>query len=219
MPIRKAVKIGKLSQRNLNWILLGASFLSLLIALIHFFGESGRGPAAINHRSLFSQPLPNDLQAMAKEILKDAEIKVAKQESALVLSHFDVAVSGQARSLCEVFDRLEVRFEAEGMAVNGARPTLFIEGPCEAGSGTKMRPIFIPVAMLKAERPSTGVEMTFSPHRQFTYRTENFDGSWPSHWVLTEIRGFSQAAEKVEFRLGRREIYTHSEGPLQMIWE
>lgn len=193
--------------------------MSLVVALIHFFGESGRGPAAIDHKSIFGRPAANDLQALAKEILKGAEIKVAKQESALVLAHFDVAVSGQTKGLCEVFDRIEVRFEAEGMAVNGARPSLLIEGPCEIGSSSRIRPIFIPVMMLKAERPATGVEMTFSPHRQFTYRTENFDGSWPAHWVLTEIRGFSQMADKIEFRLGRREIYTHSQGPLQMIWD
>lgn len=218
-PISLGVSNLQNKSKKLSFVLLAITFLSLVVAIIHFFGDSDRTPAAINRKDIYSQQRPQDPSWVARELLATAEIKSAKLEAALVLRHFNIEIAGQRLSFCQAFDRLEVRFEAEGMATNGIRPTLIIDGPCEISkNGNDISPIFIPIADLKGHKASPGAELSFSPHRQFTYQIQNFEGEWPSHWVLTDIRGYKKDQLGQEIKIGRREIYTHSPRPLQMIW-
>jgi hypothetical protein len=178
---------------------------------IHHFKFSGREPAAINRSNLFDESRPLDTSMLAKEVLSGADIKLAGKEAALTLN----LKSG----LCEAFDQIEITFEAEGIATNGARPSLHVSGPCESADlkGSQQR-FFIPYDILRSQRAVPGAELSFSPHSEFLYRVENFEGAWPEHWVLTEIRGYRKNATGAEFKIGRKEIYTFSSRPLQMIW-
>lgn len=211
MPIRTAMGLIRFLVGKKGFVIAAVILMMAFGYLIHFYGSSKRGPAAINHSELFQDIKPEDIDRFAKEILTDARIDVQKQQSVVYLNI--------KRDTCVVYDRVELRFEAEGVAVNGQRPALVVDGPCVASNEEReFQMLHIPVESMRPLRPTAGSELSFSTHPGYFYRAENFDGEWPDHWVLTDIRGYKNTSVGIEFKIGRREIYKYSPRPLHMIW-
>lgn len=197
---------------------LGGSVLAKRL----FDTHSSRSPAAIDKAAIFDVSYLEGgalKSASARQLLQSAEIVAQKEELGVSLGHFVTKnETGEKKFLCDVYDHVSLRFEAEGIAISGERPSLEVMGPCQVSENlNKMRPLYIPIAEIKAQPPADG-ELSFGQHKDQVYRVSNVSGQWPTTWVLTEVRVSRKDAPGQTLFLDRRDVYNFSSKPIMMSW-
>jgi hypothetical protein len=166
-----------------------------------------RDPAAVRQVSDFSNLSGTDLSdAMKKRILLGSAVVREKQSLGIELGHFAMAkITGEKTLACQEFQKVTLRFEAEGVATNGERPVMEVEGACEFSLDmTKISPILIPVDKVLAEKPSDG-EIQYREGRPVTLRFRGVMEEWPTRWLLTSVR-LSNSGEQKEFLIDFEEV-------------
>lgn len=171
------------------------------------WGPINRDPAAVRQVYDFSSLTGNDLTAaMKKRILSGATVIRDQQSLGVELGHFAMAkLTGEKTLACQEFEKVTLKFEAEGVATSGERPVMEVEGSCEFSSDmTKINPIFIPVDRVMAEKPSDG-EIQYREGRPVTLRFKGMTEEWPTRWLLTSVR-LSHAGNQKEFLIDANEV-------------
>jgi len=166
-----------------------------------------RDPAAVRQVYDFSSLTGSDLtNAMKKRILSGATVVRDHESLGVELGHFAMAkITGEKTLACQEFEKITLRFEAEGVATSGERPKMEVEGACEYSPDmTKINPIFIPINRILAEKPADG-EIQYREGRPVTLRFQGLTEAWPTRWILTAVR-LSNAGEQKEFVIEADEV-------------
>jgi hypothetical protein len=162
------------------------------------WGPVARDPAAVRQVYDFSSLTGSDLStAMKKRLLTGANVIREQTSLGIELGHFALAkITGEKTLACQEFDRVTLRFEADGIAVSGERPVMEVEGACEFSADmTKINPIFIPVEKVLAEKPGDG-EIQYREGKGVTLRFHGMPDEWPTRWLLTSVRLSNPGSQK-----------------------
>jgi hypothetical protein len=173
------------------------------------WGTINRDPAAVRQVYDFSGLTGSELtHAMKKRLISAATVVREKESLGVELGHFALAKFGahnEKTLACQEFEKVILRFEAEGVATGGERPVMEVEGPCEFSSDMmKINPIFIPVDKIMAEKPLDG-ELQYHEGRPVTLRFQRMPDEWPTHWILTAVR-LSNPAQQKELLVDAEEV-------------
>lgn len=176
------------------------SFLAGYGVMVHTseWGPIARDPAAVRQVYDFSNLSGSDLtQAMKKRILTGATLVRQQSSLGIELGHFAMAkLTGEKTLACQEYDKVILRFEADGIAVSGEHPVMEVEGACEYSSDmTKISPVFIPIDKIMAEKPGDG-EYQYREGRAVTLRFHGMPDEWPTRWLLTSVRLTSPTQQK-----------------------
>ena len=183
--------------------------------------SSPRGPAAIRRVFDFSHLNGSALRlASQKRLVTDARIVATSSKIGIELGHFVTrSADGSRLFACEFFDRVNLTFEAEGIAESGEKPTMNVDGPCLMGQDlNRIAPIWIPVQKITAERTAPGLELSFSEFANVNFRFENIPSDWPKAWVLTSVRVFNSEETGRELAISHRELAEIGGQPLRLVW-
>ena len=187
------------------------SFRGLIYVHSDYF-NNGRNPAAIRRSFDFSHLEGSALQlASRRRLVTDAQVVLA--ESGMVgveLGHFLTRDdSGRQVFACEFYDRVSMRFEAEGVADGGEKPGMVVEGPCSvplAEDLNRMAPIYIPVARIMGMPAADSEALTFPDIAGVQYKFSSVGTQWPRHWILQGIRLFNQHEPTRDISIGAAEM-------------
>lgn len=179
-----------------------------------------RNPAAIPKTQYFdfSKLESGDLEAASrKRLLRGSHLIARKNRIGITLGHFIMRdESGQSVMACDYYDKIQMDFEAEGMAVSGDRPRMTIEAPCSAGEDQSVtRTIWLPLDEILANPPADG-DISILQEMNLVLSFKNLDFMWPEHWVLSKVRLLNQANNKRELLIEREEIYRISDVPMTL---
>ena len=149
-----------------------------------------RDPAAVRQVYDFSHLRGNALEVAIKQRVV-AGIEVMKEDGkiSVALGHFAFINGGGERTLgCREYGKVMMTFEADGVVVNGERPTMEVEGACEFSEDlARVNPLTIPVARILGERPADG-EFSFMDGKAVSVKFSNLSDEWPRKWVLSGVR-------------------------------
>lgn len=204
-------------------ILLVSVVFGLIKAVQRITNEDGRQPAAIDKARIFDVSYLEGgalKTASAKQLLQQAEVHIAKNDVSVSLGHF-VAKSpnGERRLLCDIYDRVELSFEADGVAINGERPRLIVTGPCVPSENLNhMNAIHIPYAEIMNQRAGDG-EFSFGVAPDHFYKITNVGNQWPDQWILSEVRLLNKTNPAAFLQLDRRDVYNFSTKPIVLNWQ
>ncbi len=190
--------------RSLILVVLGVSCgVYVVTSNLHKF-QTARNPAAIRHAYDITHLRGSNLDAALKErLLSGVETFKDEQGVGIGFGHFAFSLdSGEKILGCRAYDKINLSFEAEGVAVNGEKPKMTVEGHCEYSSDlTKINPLWIPARRIFGERPADG---DFSDYdRPVQVKFSNVADEWPRKWVLI---GVSVIGEKGQVDISQYEV-------------
>lgn len=180
----------------------------------------GRDPAAVRQMYDFSSLRGSTLDdAMKERVLAGLSVHKGDDHSVgLALGHFTLAsVQGGEKTLaCREYDKIVLTFEAEGVAVDGERPTMQVEGGCRFTDDlASTEPLMIPVEQILNEKPADG-EFKFMQGHGVAVRFEHILDEWPRKWVLTDVK---MQGLKGAFAVSRNEIHQQLGHFLQLTFD
>jgi hypothetical protein len=151
-----------------------------------------RGPASIQKVFDFSYLEGSALQAAAKDRLSSSiSITMSEDKAKALITVGNFALKGeldQRDFACGFYDRLTLTFEAEGVSVDGEKPTLIISSGCEVGSNINyLEPISIPVTKLTQQTPSNTEFKFFDSRLPLAIKLVESPPEWPKKWVLRDL--------------------------------
>lgn len=164
-----------------------------------------RDPSAIRQHYDFTNLKGTALEiAMRERIISQIEIVKNDVGFGLNLGHFAFkSDNGENLLGCQYFNKVTLVFEAEGAAVNGVKPTMEVDGPCENSEDlTKINAVMIPLKQLMIEKPTDG-DFNFNQGKPLSLRMLNLTDSWPTMWSLIGVRLNSTSQQ---FIIDRNEI-------------
>lgn len=164
-----------------------------------------RDPSAIRQHYDFTNLKGTALEvAMRERIVSQIEIVKNDNGFGLNLGHFAFrSDNGENLLGCQYFNKVTLIFEAEGAAVNGMKPTMEVDGPCESSEDlTKINAVMIPIKQLMLEHPADG-DFNFNQGKPLSMRMLNLPDSWPTMWNLIGVRLNSTSQQ---FIIDRNEI-------------
>lgn len=186
-------------------LVLGLSFIAGFAWIGAFQSEDqqivsisrgGRDPAAIRKVYDFSGLDGSELsEASKKRLISGFEVTREGENIGLRLGHFVISsASGQKVFACDHYDRVILSFEGEGVAVNGDKPAMEIEGPCSTDQDVnRISPLWIPVARLSGET----LDNSEPDRSDVKLRFSRVSEEWPAHWVLVKVKLRNQQDEEV----------------------
>ncbi len=184
------------------------------------FTSNVRNPAAV-HRDLDDTKLEGSelLTGTRNRLLAEAKVLLEPGEMGLQFGHFVTRDSQGNRQLaCDYYNKMRVRFEADGVATAGEKPTMEIEGPCRTGDDiTKIEPVWIPVFKILGEKPSD-MELSFSESEGLAFKFTNIDGQWPTRWQLASIQLFNDAESGRTVYFDSQAVRAIRSKPLVLAW-
>lgn len=178
-----------------------------------------RSPAAVSKVIDFSH-LEGSAFSLAsqKRLLSEANILKKDDFVGVELGHFVAkGPSGKRRFACHLYDRIELKFVAEGVAESGEQPVMYVEAKCEIGKSVgKIAPIWIPVAKLNQEKPSN-MELMLNEPQQLLFRFDHIGSHWPQQWALKGLTMFSNNSDR-RITIKESELREIKEKPLRLVW-
>jgi hypothetical protein len=179
-----------------------------------------RDPAAIQKQYDFAELKGSALEYASKErLIKKARIISESGFVGIQLGHYLTRDNNGSKAFaCQMFDRVEVEFEADGFAVNGERPSLIVSGACVASADINtIEPLWIPIARIMADQ-SGDSEYEFREKGTVSIRLNNIGEEWPLYWTLTGVKLYDSNGQNGKVEIDLSEIKTILNKPVQMIW-
>ena len=184
----------------------------LLFIFVFLFGFFFFKPDKVPQRKLASIPETintdySDLsggslqKAVTNRVLKDSYISRESGDIHINLPHFQMMVDEKrGRSACEYFKKIQVKIHADGVAVSGEKPSLFLESTCIIGQDNYIQPLKIPSAMFLDIDP-----IEISSHQveydQTFISFASMPNSWPSLWLVSEAFLMPYKESDLEMRI------------------
>lgn len=190
------------------------------LATTQLYVFSGREPASIEQKNLFSLFQTQNALGVALEKRVVESINVAKNERLYQINirNFVLKDTAESLHLCEYFNTYTLTFEAEGIASSGERPTMTVSSPCELSAKTNLPiPIMIPVDDIHKLAPNdTDISFQINPKANFSFR--NISDNWPEYWVLAKVEFNSKDFSSRDLIIKKRDLYNISQKPITMNW-
>ena len=174
--------------------------------------DNSRIPAAIRKEIDFSKLDGAELINATQKRLVTAARVVASSEGGgqigLELGHFVTrAQDGKKKLACDAFfNRVALRFEADGIAAAGDKTMMEVDSPCRINFDNinNIETIWIPVAKLMKERP-TDMDLTYEDDVKFRFMNMP-GGEWPGKWNLLSVRLYNSQDSAHEVKISQREL-------------
>lgn len=171
-----------------------------------------RTPSAIRQQYDFTNLRGSSLEvAMRERVISQIEVIKSNEGFGLSLGHFALRNSlGDSLLGCQFYNKVTLTFEAEGVAINGVKPTMQVDGPCENTEDlTKIKAVMIPFRTLMKESPADG-DYNFTQPKPVSIKLLNLADNWPDMWHLVGVTlhsSFSDSeAQGGQFIIDRSEI-------------
>lgn len=180
---------------------------------------NSRVPAAIRRDLDFSKLDGAELiTASQKRLVTAARVILQDDELGIELGHFVTrGTTGKSQLACDFYDRVTLRFEAEGIAESGDKPVMEIDGPCRPAQDiSQIAPIWVPVARILNERPND-MDLKYGD-QGVEYRFVHIGSEWPMRWALQSVRLYNGAETGREVNITKRELYDLRAKPLVLNW-
>lgn len=184
------------------------------------FSGSERNPAAIRRNLDFSKLADDELiTASQKRLVTAAKVLLHDGDVGVELGHFVTRdLANEKKLACDFYNRMVLRFEADGIAVSGDKPVMEIEGPCRiADDITRIEPVWIPVRRILGES-ATDKDISFPDQEGVNFRFLHMGGDWPMRWSLASVRLYNDAEGGREVSISRQEMSDIRENPLVLKW-
>ncbi len=212
-------------RQKLRWLTIfsvalamgGATYLSYLLN-----PSNERDPAAISnsYKYDFSTLRGRDLKVeSAKALIEEARVMKVAERFGVVLGNFLITdEEGKKRSACSVYDRVQLEFTAEGMAISGSRPKMEITAYCEEGRNkNRLQTLWIPYRDFLKEEPGE-FEVTMNQEMKTHFRFVDLSLEWPDQWVLSKVRLYNDADSSQQILVDQENINRLSGAPVSMLW-
>lgn len=157
-----------------------------------YLSDTNRDPAAINKKIDFSVQEGLDFLTSNKErLLTAAKMIVREEDVGVEFGHFLVeGADGKRKPACQSqYNWITLRFEAEGVAESGEKPSLEIESPCRQNEDdfSRLATLWIPVDRILGERP-TNMDLSYPDQQEVNFKFDHMTSEWPMRWTLHEVR-------------------------------
>lgn len=226
------------AERPPNYALWGGVFTFGLFACIGFFislnawdgmiyvsdlkvkGMSGRLPAAIKKDLDFSRLNGAELMmASQKRLLTAARVVTDKNAVGIEFGQFIIrSDEGQRQLACDFYDRVRVRFEADGLASGGEKPQMEVNAPCATSSDlARTEPIWIPANEIIEGRAVDG-EATFASVERTSFKFSQMMDKWPKRWAVTEVTLYRESEPGREIHVDQEDMRDFRRKPLVIDW-
>lgn len=184
--------------------------------------RNARSPAAIRRDLDFSLLNGADLvTASQKRLVTAARTVSEKGDIGIELGHFVTrGADGRRELACDVYDRVSLRFEAEGIAEGGEKPTMEVESPCTMSRDiTMIEAVWIPVQRIMSER-STDMDLSLDERNgsKVSFKFSNMTSDWPTQWRLASVRLSDNDQKGPEVSLAGRELRDLLKKPMVLNW-
>lgn len=171
------------------------------------FSSNTRNPAAIKRDLDFSKLDGSELlTATQKRLVSAAKVIATEGLLGVELGHFVARdTTGERRLACEaLYDRVAMRFDAEGVASAGEIPEMEIDAPCKISETdiASLTPVWIPVAKILGGKPVNSELETDGVKFKFN----SMNGSWPVSWRLKSVRLYDSRDTSREVSISNREL-------------
>lgn len=182
--------------------------------------QNGRKPAAIKRELDFSRLDGAELiTATQKRLVTAARTIIRDGLVGVELGHFVTRdANGERRLACDAaYDRIQLIFEADGIASAGEKPEMEIDGPCRSSMTdiASIEPIWIPVEKIMDNRPAN-MDLDFFEDVKFKF--DNMGMSWPVMWSLQSVRLYNSQDPTREVRITTRQMQEIRQQPFVLNW-
>ena len=179
-------------------------------------GKSARLPAAIRKDLDFSRLNGAELMmASQKRLLTAAQVVADKNGVGIEFGQFIIrSDEGQRQLACDFYDRVRVRFEADGMASSGERPMMEVNAPCATATDiARTEPIWIPTLEIASGNAVDG-DATFASAARTTFKFSHMMNQWPSKWAVTEVTLYRESEPGREVHVDQEDMRDFKRKPL-----
>lgn len=183
-------------------------------------GMSGRVPAAIRKDLDFSRLNGAELMmASQKRLLTAARVITEKDVVGIEFGQFIIrSDEGQRQLACDYYDRVRVRFEADGIASDGEKPHMEVNAPCATSSDlARTEPIKIPAREIVSGRAIDG-EATFASVDRTSFKFSHMMDQWPRRWALTEVTLYRESEPGREIHIDQDDMREIQKKPIIIGW-
>jgi hypothetical protein len=159
-------------------------------------------------------------RAATERLLIVAKVHQSPEGFGLQLGHFITRDEEDRPVLaCDYYDKVELKFEAEGMAVSGHVPVMSVNGNCRmAADPNHLETIWIPVSSI-LQRESKDSEIVALGDQSLHLQFEHMPAQWPKTWVLSGIRLYHETYSDRELRMSSAQISQNLQKPMKMTWD
>lgn len=182
-------------------------------------GES-RSPAAVKQNMDFSKLKGSELSiASQKRVLSEARVVRKGESVGLELGHFITRrENGKRAFACHLYQKVQLKFIAVGVAENGESPVMQVEGDCKIGdSVSRISPIWIPTDLILSERPGN-MELNFNEPHRVSFRFDHIGSDWPLNWSLSSVT-LKSRGETLQLHIGNQEILSLLDKPIHVSFD
>ncbi len=183
-------------------------------------GMSGRVPAAIRKDLDFSRLNGAELMmASRKRLLTAARVVMENDVVGIEFGQFIIrSEQGQRQLACDYYDRVRVRFEADGLASDGEKPHMEVNAPCATSSDlARTEPIKIPAGEIISGRAVDG-EATFASVERTSFKFSHMMDQWPRRWALTEVTLYRESEPGREVHVDQEDMREFQKKPIIIGW-
>lgn len=158
---------------------------------VYVYVADQRSPSAIPRRHDLTRFVGPELTKRIHErLVGDARIQYRDGGLGIELGQFVTENKRQQKVFaCAVYDTIQMRFVAEGVATSGKLPVMDVEGRCEVNTDQIkwIKPIWIPIKTVVGEAPANK-QISFYDDEPVSLRFSNMSDYWPSQWVLDSVQ-------------------------------
>lgn len=123
------------------------------------------------------------------KLITNAQIAKDENYFTVTLGHYVMKTKeGKLFLACQMYDKVHLKYVAEGIASNGELPKMEITGDCNLLSNdiNHIAPIKIPAKQIMAQQPGDG-EINFHDNLNVTVHFSNITDTWPKQWALKSV--------------------------------
>ncbi len=178
-------------------VIHGIIFFALIASVCISYLSLGKGEVQNRHIASIDLDFDGDYSYLSGEAFKNAVSRRIVEESFVeVTDSNEIIVNVAAFKLtsddqnhidsCQVYSSLQMQFYAEGVAISGEIPNLYVEADCALTDPDYIQSLVIPKDRIKSLLPDEVVDTVID--YQGTKMVFSFLGNfWPSTWIAYEL--------------------------------
>lgn len=174
-----------------------------------------RDPAAIKKVYDFSNLDGSALdQASKQRLISGAKLIRESQDIGVELGHFVLrGPNGEKTFACQMYSKIVLVFEGDGMASAGEKPAMEVEGNCEISADINaISPLWIPVARIMGEPVAEG-DFDYRDGRPARVHFSHVREEWPKVWRLRAVRLSNTYQQGSEVTIEDQELRQYTQKP------
>lgn len=208
-------------------VLVCAAFVGCLTALHSwqgtFFVSNAkyvmvRNPAHIQKFAEFTELKGKAWNILSRDRLMAEAFPIRETDrTGLVFGHFIATDSaGKKFFACDLYNRIQLDFVAEGVMEHGEITRMRVEAPCRATKNLNMmEPVWIPHQLILQNKTAPTLALDF-PESNLSVQFTNLTTDWPRQWVLQEVK-LTESPERT-LHIDYREMSRTAKSPIYLNW-